>query len=121
MAALGVPHLLHPLLPAWRPARNIVRPIHRQECIAQAAASLHKIDSAFFPRDWPAQWPPFLTEAAEVGNRVSELGKGVARASRPWTIMLLQHGAFFKLRTDARHDRRQPLRRGRATSPCRGG
>ena len=49
------------------------------------------------------------------------LDKEVARASRPWTILLLQQSAFFKLRTDARHDRRQPLRRCRATSPCRGG
>ena len=30
--------------------------------------------------------------------------------------MLLQQSAFFKLRTNARHDRRQPLRRGRARS-----
>ena len=29
--------------------------------------------------------------------------------------MLLQQSAFFKLRTDARHDRRQPLRRCRAS------
>ena len=49
------------------------------------------------------------------------LDNGVARASRPWTIMLLQQSAFFKLRTTARHDRCQPLRRCRATSPCRGG
>ena len=37
------------------------------------------------------------------------------------TKTVCKHGAFFKLRTDARHDRRQPLRRCRATSPCRGG
>ena len=48
-------------------------------------------------------------------------GGGVARASRPWVIVLLQQSAFFKLRTTARHARRQPLRRCRATSPCRGG
>ncbi len=46
---------------------------------------------------------------------------GVARASRPWTIMLLQQSAFLQLCMDARQDPRQPLRRWRATSPCRGG
>ena len=48
MAALDVPHLLHPLLPAWRPAWNIVRPIHRQERIAQAAANLRKLTARSF-------------------------------------------------------------------------
>ena len=51
----------------------------------------------------------------------STASPGVARASRHWTIMLLQQSAFYKPRTDARQARRQPLRRYRATSPCRGG
>ena len=53
---------------------------------------------------------------------VSRKMQGAAElAARPWTIRLLQQSAFFKLRTTARHDRCQPLRRCRATSPCRGG
>ena len=62
-------------------------------------------------------WTHVMTGA----NPSGAVAPGVARVSRPWTIMLLQQSAFFKLRMDARQAQRQPLRRCRATSPCRGG